>query len=68
MQEPRNRFLFRLGQALRERDEDLANAPLPRRWVDLIVHLNEREMAEGDTSRQSTQHDAARRKNRLYGT
>lgn len=62
MQESRNRFLLRLGQALRARGEDLAHSPLPRRWVDLIAHLNEREMAEREGSRNATLQDPAGRK------
>ena len=35
-----------LGKALRDQDQALAHEPLPRRWIDLIHHLNEREKAE----------------------
>src|SRR5262245_28393646 len=67
MSDPRTRLLYRLGQALRERDDDLARAPLPRRWVDLIAYLNERERAECQ-ARQSPEQDPDRGKDRSFGT
>jgi hypothetical protein len=36
-------ILQRLGKALHVHDSDIAQAPLPRRWVDLIRHLDEQE-------------------------
>jgi len=68
MQESPNRFLLRLGQALRARGEDVAHCPLPRRWVDLIAYLNEREMAEREGSRDAMAGDPAGRKDRPFGT
>ena len=35
--------LGRLGKVLRGRDDDITNEPLPRRWVDLIHHLDDKE-------------------------
>ena len=35
--------IVEIGKGLRRRDEDITHAPLPRRWVDLIRHLNEQE-------------------------
>jgi hypothetical protein len=32
-----------IGKALRVYHDDIIGDPLPRRWVDLIRHLNERE-------------------------
>jgi hypothetical protein len=36
-------ILDRLGHTLRMRDDDIAQQPLPHRWVDLIHHLDEQE-------------------------
>jgi hypothetical protein len=41
----RSSFLYRIGQTLRAREEDLLFEPLPDRWIDLIQHLDERERA-----------------------
>jgi hypothetical protein len=41
----RSSFLYRIGQTLRAREEDLPFEPLPDRWVDLIQHLDEGERA-----------------------
>jgi hypothetical protein len=35
----------RLGKALHERFDPIANDPLPERWVDLIQRLNVEEQA-----------------------
>ena len=32
-----------IGKQLRGQDKDFAREPLPRRWVDLIHHLNAQE-------------------------
>jgi hypothetical protein len=39
----RSSFLYRIGQTLRAREEDLPLEPLPDRWIGLIQHLDERE-------------------------
>jgi hypothetical protein len=39
----RNKTLLAIGKKLRGLDEDSTREPLPRRWVDLIHHLNEQE-------------------------
>jgi hypothetical protein len=36
-------ILQRLGKALHVHIDDITLEPLPRRWVDLIHHLNEQE-------------------------
>jgi hypothetical protein len=36
-------ILDRLGKAIQAQSEDIADEPLPRRWVDLIHHLDEKE-------------------------
>jgi hypothetical protein len=36
-------ILQRLGKALHVHDNDVTQEPLPRRWVDLIRHLDEQE-------------------------
>lgn len=35
-----------IGRLLRTQFGQIADEPLPKRWVDLIKHLNERERAE----------------------
>jgi hypothetical protein len=39
----RSSFLYRIGQTLRAREEDLPLEPLPDCWVGLIQRLDERE-------------------------
>ena len=41
-------ILGRLGKALHAHWDDIAHEPLPRRWVDLIHHLNEQERTRSD--------------------
>jgi hypothetical protein len=36
-------ILQRLGKALHAHWDDIAHEPLPRRWIELIQHLNEQE-------------------------
>jgi hypothetical protein len=36
-------ILQRLGKALHGHGDDITHEPLPRRWVDLIHHLDEQE-------------------------
>jgi hypothetical protein len=33
----------RIGRALRNETEELVREPLPKRWVDLILYLDEQE-------------------------
>jgi hypothetical protein len=40
---PQETILQRLGKALHVRMDDVTHEPLPRRWVELIHHLNEEE-------------------------
>ena len=35
--------LVEIGKRLRGQGEDITHEPLPRRWVDLIHHLDEQE-------------------------
>ena len=43
MDKNRNPILWRLGQTLQDREEEITHEPLPKRWVDLIHRLNELE-------------------------
>ena len=43
MQRGQNSILHRIGKALLAQDVETSQEPLPRRWVDLIHHLDERE-------------------------
>ena len=43
MREVQDTILRRLGKALHIRGDDITHEPLPRRWVDLIHHLDEKE-------------------------
>jgi hypothetical protein len=38
-----NTMAQRLGRALQSRNDEITREPLPRRWVELINELNERE-------------------------
>lgn len=38
-------ILERINATLREQYAEVASEPLPKRWIDLIIHLNERERA-----------------------
>lgn len=35
--------LLAIGKQLRGQNEDIAGEALPRRWIDLIHHLNEQD-------------------------
>jgi hypothetical protein len=48
MQQEPISFLNLVTKALRANFDHIANEPLPRRWVDLIHHLNERERMAAD--------------------
>jgi hypothetical protein len=50
-----NERLLAIGNKLRGQDEDIARAPLPRRWVDLIHHLNEEERRRSQRSQPETE-------------
>ena len=41
-------ILQRLGKALHVRMDDITNEPLPRRWVDLIHHLDDQERKQAE--------------------
>jgi hypothetical protein len=36
-------LLQRIGKALRVQSSDITDQPVPTRWVDLILHLDEQE-------------------------
>lgn len=40
-----NSIFERINATLREQYTEVASEPLPKRWIDLIIHLNERERA-----------------------
>jgi len=48
MQRGQNSILHRIGKALHAQDVESTQEPLPRRWVDLIHHLDERERTLSD--------------------
>jgi hypothetical protein len=60
------RFAY-INQALRDRYEATLNEPLPKRWVDLIKALNERERAlrELHAARSAPDVQAAVRRGRI---
>ena len=41
-------ILERIGKTLRGHDADITHEPLPRRWVDLILFLEEQERTRPD--------------------
>jgi len=41
-----------IGKALRRQSEHIAHEPLPRRWVDLILHLDEEERKQSGARRR----------------
>ena len=53
MQQTPSSFLSSITKALRANFNEVANEPLPQRWIDLIHHLNERERIHAER-RQDT--------------
>jgi hypothetical protein len=54
-------FLGLIRKALRANYDEVAKEPLPERWVDLINHLNERELEqEREPDRKETPERARR--------
>ena len=47
-------LLKAIGRSLRGRDEDIAREPLPQRWVDLILYLDEQERKREQRSQAET--------------
>jgi hypothetical protein len=43
MRQAQSTLLQRLGKAIHAHHNGITHAPLPRRWVDLIRHLDEQE-------------------------
>ena len=43
MQQGHDSILRRLGKLLHDQDDDITHEPLPKRWVDLIHFLDEKE-------------------------
>ena len=56
MQQTPTSFLSSITKALRANFDDVANEPLPQRWIDLIHHLNERERIDAN-ARKTHQSD-----------
>ena len=57
-------ILQRLGKALHVHIDDITHEPLPRRWVELILYLDEQERErsarhEPETSRTGGSHEQA---------
>jgi hypothetical protein len=46
MHQERNSSIRHIGRLLRLQYQEIADQPLPRRWVELINYLNEKERAE----------------------
>jgi hypothetical protein len=44
MRQDQDTILQRLGKALHVHADEITHEPLPRRWVDLIHHLDEQEL------------------------
>lgn len=43
MRQVQDALLRRITRALHDRFQEIAQEPIPRRWVDLIHHLDEQE-------------------------
>jgi hypothetical protein len=43
-----------IGKKFREESKDLATEPLPERWVELILHLDEEERKREDRDQGQT--------------
>ena len=50
MQQGHNFILARLGKALHAQYDQVANQPLPERWVDLIRYLDEKERRQASAA------------------
>jgi hypothetical protein len=59
MRQDENAILRRLGKALHLFDDDITREPLPRRWVDLIHHLDEQERDRSREHRPKSRRDAS---------
>ena len=61
-------ILRRLGKVLPGTDANTTREPLPRRWVDLIHHLNEQERmrAEVETTERQTRPAVRRLRRRAW--
>lgn len=53
MLEPKDSILWRFGQTLHSLNDDITRQPLPRRWVDLIHHLNEKDRLRSEAIQSS---------------
>jgi hypothetical protein len=51
---PQETILQRLGKALHAHWDATAHEPLPRRWIELIQHLNEQERKQSDRRPEAT--------------
>jgi len=52
MQQGHDPILRLLGKVMHDRDDDITLEPLPRRWVDLILFLDEQEKKRGQAEGQ----------------
>ena len=59
--------IVEIGKGLRRRGEDITQEPLPRRWVDLIHHLDEQErrQAEGRDQPEAEPHERRHKLSRM---
>jgi hypothetical protein len=46
-------IVSRLGSALNQRFDAVAKEPLPKRWIDLIKELNERERGDAEARQRA---------------
>ena len=51
---PQETILQRLGKALHAHWDATAHEPLPRRWIELIQHLNEQERKQSEPQPEAT--------------
>ena len=52
---PQETILQRLGKTLHVQMDDITREPVPRRWVELIQHLNEQERKRSERSEPEPQ-------------
>ena len=62
MQKRNESILRRLAKALHDQYDDIADQPLPRRWVDLIHYLDEQELKRAERSDAETDVRVRRRR------
>jgi hypothetical protein len=61
MPQARNSFWAHIGKALHVQHDDTLREPLPRRWVDLIRYLNEKDRALSQARQRGTERSTKRK-------